>query len=85
MSVLCNEKHRSENFFFILPENTMKCNDYVKITVLQYMALNVKVNGGLGRTWRKDIVVQLWHYLPGSTGHRSEKKRGYLISWLTDV
>jgi len=51
------------------------------MTVLQYMALNVRVNGGLGRNWRKAIVVQLWHYLPGSNGHRSEKKRGYLISW----
>jgi hypothetical protein len=47
------------------------------------MALNVGVNGGLGRNWKKAIVVQLWHYLPGSTGHRSEKKRGYLLSWKT--
>jgi hypothetical protein len=47
------------------------------------MALNVRVNGGLGRNWRKDIVVQLWHYLPGITGHRSERKIGYLISWKT--
>jgi len=47
------------------------------------MTLNVGVNGGLERNWRKDIVVQLWHYLPGSTGHRSEKKRGYLLSWKT--
>jgi hypothetical protein len=45
------------------------------------MTLNVRVNGGLGRIWRKDIMVQLWHYLPGITGHRSEKKRGYLITW----
>jgi len=47
------------------------------------MALNVRVNGGLGRNWRKDNVVRLWHYLPGSTGQRSEKKRGYIISWKT--
>jgi len=63
----------------------MKCKDHVKMTVLQYMALNVRVNGGLGRKWRKDIVVHLWNYLLGSTGHRSEKKRGYLLSWLTEV
>jgi len=47
------------------------------------MALNVTVNGELRRKWRKDVVVQLWHYLPGNNGHRSEKKRGYLISWKT--
>jgi len=47
------------------------------------MALNVGVNGGLGRNWKKAIVVQLWHYLPGSTGHHSEKKRRYLLSWKT--
>lgn len=47
------------------------------------MELNVRVNGGLGRNWRKDIVVQLWHYLPRSTGHRSEKKIGHLISEKT--
>lgn len=31
VKVLGNEKHRSEIFFF--PENTMKCNDHLKMTV----------------------------------------------------
>jgi hypothetical protein len=42
------------------------------------VAINVRVNGGLGRNWSKDIVVQLWRYLPEVLDNVQNRKEDIL-------